>query len=124
MVDFRSRGERDREDQRAAEQQADYQRMYQEVLAENQAFRTKLDEITASHGELQAQFADLLSQFEALKASTQDRSDEFLEVAKNMENMVATAYEQQGDLLSRYKDDLTRRLDVARTSVDDLDGDE
>ena len=49
---------------------------------------------------------------------------EFLEVAKNMENMVATAYEQQGDLLSRYKDDLTRRLDVARTSVDDLDGDE
>ena len=125
MVDFRSREEQKMAAHRAAretsDEQSDYKRMYQTVLRENQAFRTKLDEITSSHGELQARFADLLSQFEALKSSTQTRSDDLLKIARNMETMVATAYEQQGDLLSKYKDDLTRRLGVARAGVDDLE---
>lgn len=121
VMDFRSRGERDREAQRASSEQADYKRMYQEVLAENQAFRTKLDEITASHGELQARFADLLGQFDALKSASQARSDDLLKIARNMEEMVSTAYEQQGQLLSRYQDDLTRRLGSARASLGDLE---
>jgi len=121
-MDFRSRAERDWETQAATSEQSDYKRMYEQVLAENQTFRAKLDEIATSHGELQAQFADLLGQFESLKTTSQDRSDDLLKVARNMEEMVTTAYKQQGDLLSKYKDDLTRRLGVARSSVDDLQG--
>lgn len=121
MVDFRSRGERDQASQRVANEQADYQRMYQEVLAENQAFRVKLDQITASHGELQAQFADLLGQFEALKASSQERADDLLRIAKNMEEMVATAYEQQGEVLTRFKADITGRLGAAKSSLGELE---
>jgi len=120
-MDFRSRGEREQAAHNIASEQADYKRMYQDVLAENQAFRSKLDEITASHGELQARFSDLLAQFEALKSASQSRGDDLLKIARNMEEMVSTAYEQQGQLLSRYQDDLTRRLGSARASLGDLE---
>lgn len=122
MVDFRSRGERDSAQVAAGNEQADYKQMYQQVLAENQAFRAKLDEITTGHGELQAQFADLLGQFEALKAASQKRGDDLLDIAQNMERMVATAYEQQGEVLDRFRTDITTRLGAAKSSLDDLDG--
>ena len=94
--------------------------MYQQVLAENEAFRAKLNQITASHGELQAQFADLLSQFQDLKTASQQRSDDLLKMAQNMEDMVSTAYEQQGQLMERFRADIAQRLGGARNSVQDL----
>lgn len=121
MMDFRSRSERDREAQQGASEQADYQRMYQQVMAENQVLHGKLDQITASHGELQAQFADLLSQFEALKVSSSKRSDDLLQIAGNMENMVAAAYEQQGEVLTRFKTDIAGRLGAAKSSLGELE---
>ncbi len=121
MVDFRSRDERDKADQRVTAEQSDYQRMYQQVLAENETLRAKLDQITANHGELQAQFADLLQQFETLKTSTNQRSDDLLAVARNMEHMVATAYEQQGEVLSRFKTDIAGRLSAAKSSLGELE---
>ena len=119
-MDFRSQLEKNRDHKASNQTQTDYKHMYEQVLAENQDFRAKLNDITSSHGELQARFADLLSQFEALKQSTQTRGDELLKMARNMEEMVATAYQQQGDLLTKYKDDLTRRLGQARSNVDGL----
>lgn len=120
-MDFRSRGERDREAQKSASEQADYRRMYQQVLTENQALHGKLDQITANHGELQAQFADLLGQFEASKISSTKRSDDLLEIARNMEEMVATAYEQQGEVLTRFKTDIAGRLGAAKASLGELE---
>ena len=121
MVDFRSKSERQRDQAAAARQQSDYQRMYEGVLAENESLRAKLDQITAIHGELQAQFADLLVQFDALKASSQDRADDLLKIAKNMEAMVATAYEQQGEVLERFRTDIAGRLGKARSSLGELE---
>ena len=122
MVDFRSRSERDRETQQATSEQADYRQMYQQVLAENRALHGKLDQITASHGQLQAQFADLLGQFEDLKTASSARADDLLKIGRNMENMVATAYEQQGEVMARFKADITGRLGAAKASLSDLDG--
>lgn len=121
MVDFRSRSELDQANRKLDAEQADYKRMYQEVLAENQAFRAKLDEITASHGQLQAQFADLLDQFQALKIATNQRGDDLLTTARNMEDMVTTAYTQQGEMLECFRSDIAGRLGTAKASLGDLD---
>lgn len=121
MVDFRSRSEREKENQRNVAEQTDYQHMYNQVLVENQAFRAKLDEITSCHGELQAQFSDLLTQFEALKTSSHERSNDLLKMAQNMETMVATAYEQQGALMDRFRADLNQRLGEAKGGLSRLD---
>ncbi|MDJ0627629.1 MAG: hypothetical protein QNJ44_05170 [Rhodobacter sp.] len=120
-MDFRGRYEKDRDERQVAAEQSDYKRMYERVLAENEAFRAKLDQITASHGELQAQFADLLGQFEALKASSQQRAEDLLKIAHNMEEMVATAHEQQGEVLTRFKADITGRLGAAKASLGELE---
>lgn len=120
-MDFRGRYEKDRDGRQAVAEQADYQSMYQQVLTENEAYRAKLDQITASHGELQAQMADLLGQFKALKSSSQNRAEDLVKIARNMENMVATAYEQQGEVLTRFKADITGRLGAAKASLGDLE---
>jgi dynactin complex subunit len=92
MVDFRSKAERAQADRAVQADQADYKRLHDLAMAENRALHGKLDQITANHGALQAQFADLLNQFETLKTASTKRSDDLLEMARNMEDMVATAY--------------------------------
>lgn len=117
-MDFRGRYEKDRDERAEAAQQSDYKKMYHAVLAENEAFRAKLGEITSSHGELQAQMADLLTQFELLKSANNQRAQDLLQIAQNMETMVATAYEQQSDVLTRFKADIAGRLGAAKAELE------
>ncbi|MGB0900976.1 hypothetical protein [Halocynthiibacter sp.] len=117
-MDFRGRYEKDRDERVSAAQNQNYKQMYQQVLAENEAFRAKLGEITASHGELQAQMADLLTQFELLKSTNNQRAADLLQISQNMEAMVATAYEQQSDVLTRFKADIAGRLGAAKAELE------
>lgn len=122
MVDFRSRSERDIEKRQVASEQADYKRMHDQVMAENRALHAKLDQITASHGELQARFSDLLTQFETQNADSNKRAEDLLKMAKNMEDMVATAYEKQGALMDKFRADFSQRLGDAKNSLNGFEG--
>ena len=116
-MDFRSKSERSRDAQTARSVQADYKREFERVRNENAQLHEKLDAITKNHGELQAQFNDLISQFKGLRAENTERAEDSLKIAKNMEAMVQEAYQKQGDLMDRFRADLSKRLSDARQSV-------
>ena len=119
MTDFRGKAERDQATASAWAEQMEYKQEFERVRRENRQLHEKLDKITRDHGELQAQFNDLLSQFRALRSDNKDRADELLKMAKNLETMVSQAYEKQGNLMDRFRADLSVRLSGAKSGLTD-----
>lgn len=124
MPDFRSRQERNRDQDSAhdarSQEQADYKRMYETVLAENRELHGKLSSMEASFGEALAEFETVKGQFAALEIKMKERSGELLQVGENMQTMVASGYEQQTDLMERFRADISQRLTAAKTQSPNL----
>jgi len=116
-MDFRGKSERQAETAKAWAEEMDYKREFERVRDENAKLHGKLDKITENHGELQAQFNDLLTRFRAVKAENEGYAADLLKIAKNIETMVGDAYQKQGDLMNRFRADLSKRLSDAKATV-------
>ena len=113
MIDFRSADERDAERFHAQAQQADYKRQYENVLAENRELQAKLSGIEGKFGDIVAEFETLKGQFSALETQMVERSAELLRMSEAMQEMVANGYQQQTDLMERFRGDISQRLTKA-----------
>ena len=110
MVDFRSPAEKRAARQHEQNIEADYKKMYQEVLAENQAYRDRLISIETDHAELHAKFAELLTAFEEHKATVAKHTSDMLQSGAAIQDMVASSYEKNQALMEYYRTDIDRRL--------------
>lgn len=113
MVDFRSSDERDTDRHKAKQEQADYKRMYDQVLAENRDLHSQLSGIEAKFGSIVAEFESLRGKFAHLETQMKERSEELFQMSETMQNMVASGYEQQTDLMERFRADISQRLTKA-----------
>jgi predicted nuclease with TOPRIM domain len=108
--------ERQRQDaiKQQRQEQSDYKRMYEGVLAENAKLLARLNEIEAKFGEALASVEDLHGKFSALEIQMKERSAEMLKMSESMQDMVASGYKQQTDLMERFRADISQRLTTAK----------
>jgi len=114
MPDFRSQQEKRADRDRAATEQTDYKRMYEAVLAENRELNGKF---TALESRLDGKLGEVVADFEALKnrfaeqeRQTGERAKELLTMSETMQEMVSSGFEQQTDLMERFRADISQRL--------------
>lgn len=121
MVDFRSSAERDADESTARnnrnQEQADYKRMYETVLAENRALDSKFNALEAKFGDVVGHFETVQSQFAALQNQMKERSDELFQMSETMQEMVESGYKQQTDLMERFRGDISQRLTKAQEKM-------
>lgn len=103
-------------EQRQQQEQSDYKRMYETILAENKQLRERLGEIETQFGEGIARIEETQGKFAALEAKMAERYSQLLEMSEAMQEMVSSGYKQQTDTMERFRGDISQRLDAAKES--------
>ena len=118
-IDFRGKREREADLHRAQQEEADYKQMYAQVVADNTALHAKLDQINADRQALETRFAEVLDAFAQHREETQRYLDDLRGINQTIEDMVRTSYQQNQELMERYRADLSQRLERTRDSLAD-----
>ena len=121
--DFRGKHEREADQRRAQQEQADYKKMYAQVVEDNAALHAKLDQINADRQALEERFSAVLETFAAHREETKGYLDDLRGINQTIEDMVRTSYQQNQELMERYRADLSQRLDSARGNLPTLGDD-
>ena len=124
MVDFRSDNEKRADQRRQNQEQADYKAMYYEVLRENEDLKGQQSQIIASHKELLEQVQRLHQAHQEHKDHTAKQVGDMTDIAKSIEGMVSSSFEDNRKLMESVRGDIDRRLGQATQRIDLLGSDD